>query len=152
MAKIVKNYDLKNHNTVTIGGVLIGGYGEDGGIEYEYDSDQFEYVVGADGEVTVSAQNNFAMIVTVTLMETSKSISELEGLRRTQLAAAAIGPILPMPWLHIDRRQLDSVVEAQAVFLDRPAPSKTRNAGERQFRILLPYAAGTMLQGLGNPL
>lgn len=150
MANVVKNYDLKHHNLVSLGGILIGGYGEDGGIEYEYDSDQFEYVVGADGEVTVSAQNNNAVIVTITLMETSKTISELETLRKSQLIQAQIGPIPPLPWLHSDRRQGDKILEATAVFLDRPAPSKTRNAGERQYRLLLPYAAGSMLQGLGN--
>lgn len=150
--KVVKNYDLKHHNIITLGGLRFGGFGEDGGVEYEYDSDVFEYVSGADGQVTVSDQNNEIMIATITLMETSKSISEMERLRDLQRKAARRGPIPPLPFIHIDIVQGDKIADTYAVFLDRPTPSKARSAGERQYRILLPYAAEAMEQGLLNIL
>lgn len=150
MSRIVKNYDLKFHNIITFGGIQLGGFGEDSAVEYEYPSDQFEDVVGADGEVTVSSLNDNRVYATITLMETSASFRELDALRKSQMAAARRGPILPLPWLHVDRVRGDTIADAFGVFMDRATPSKGRTAGERQFRILLPFAAEDMVQGALN--
>lgn len=147
---VVKNYDLKYHNHVIIGGVRIGGYGDDAALEYEYGGDQFEDIVGADGEVTVSALNDNRMYVTITLMETSASVKDLEMLRKIQRSAARVGAIPPMPYNHVDHIRGDTITSAYAVFMDLPAPTKARTAGTREFRILLPYSAEDAVQAALN--
>jgi hypothetical protein len=39
----------------------------------------------------------------------------------------------------------DAIASGYAVFLTKPAPSKSRTVGEIEFKILLPSAAGTLM-------
>lgn len=143
----LKNYNFKDGVVLIIGGRQIGGFAEDGGVEYEFPSDIYEHISGADSQVTISQLNDHRMIATITLMETSKSYRDLFQMLRTQEAQLIK---LPLSYLHRDQINGDQVLSGSAVFLGYPAPSKSRTAGEREFRILLPHGAKSYLAGSQN--
>jgi len=146
-----KTYDLKYGNRILVGGVLIGGYAEDGGIEYEYGSDVFEPLVGADGQATVSMLNDNSMTATLTLMETSPAYRDLMILLTAQINVVKLGlPVPPLPFVHADSRNGDAVFSGFCVFLNKPAPSKSRTVGEREFRLFLAQAADNITLGALN--
>lgn len=59
-----------NDTTVTIDGVFITGMGEDM-IEFEFDEERFESVVGAQGDVVVNETNNRLARMTLTIQASS---------------------------------------------------------------------------------
>jgi hypothetical protein len=132
----LKTYDF-SRVLLIVGGFEISGYGEDGGIEFEYPSDTLEHVAGADGQVTVSRTNDNRMIAHITVMETSRAYRDLATLARTQAAQLAIGPL---PFLMRCLTTGDEVPEQFAAFIQLPTPNKAKTAGERVFDILLPNA------------
>lgn len=146
--QILKTYDFKKTKLV-IGPVVIGGYGDDGGVEYEPVSDIGEMTYGADGEATFSRQNIKGLIATITLKETSNSIAQLDALRRAQ---QAFSKIPPLNYNHFDPLTGDKVKSTYAVFKNWAAPSKSRNAGDRTFVIELPYSAAESLEGPFNAI
>lgn len=134
----LKNYDFKDGNILIIGTDRVGGFGADGGIEYEFASSIYEDESGADGQVTVSQLHDYRMYATVTVMETSASYRVLMTAltaQRRQLVKT------PFPFAHRDQINGDQILVTTCVFLDWPTPSKSRVAGEREFRILLPDGA-----------
>ena len=141
--QFLKTYDFAK-NKVVIGPVVIGGYGDDGGIEYEPTSDIGEPTYGADGEATFSRSNNRGTIATITLKETSNTLALLDALRKAQQLQRKI---TPLNFNHFDSLTGDKVKSTYCVFLNWAAPSKARNAGERQFRVWLPYAADDVAEG-----
>ena len=143
----VKNYNFADGNILVIGPYDIGGFAEDGGIEYEFGSDIYEHVSGADSQVTVSQLNDYRMIATVTLMETSASYKRLFDLLTIQRAQLKK---LPLSFMHRDQINGDQVAVGTIIFLNWPAPSKARTAGEREFRILLPDGAKNFQGGSLN--
>ena len=66
MSGILKTYDLSAVK-LAIGGILLGGYAEDGGIEVEPAAPVGEFSSGADGEAVFSRSNNDAVFVTITV-------------------------------------------------------------------------------------
>jgi hypothetical protein len=147
----LKTYNLKDQQVIIIGGVLIGGYGKEGGIAYEYPSDRYQDDVGADGQVTVSRLNDERVYVTITLMENSPAYKELMSLLRLQeiQAKTPLG-VLPMPYLHQDFANGDNISSAHCVFLTQPQPSKVRTVGEVEFKLLLPNAAKNMVLAVAS--
>jgi hypothetical protein len=133
----IKTYDLASVYLI-IGGYRIGGYGEEGGIEFEYGADIGETKVGADGQATFSRNNNDSMIVTITVMETSKSYKDLAALMQAQIDAETIEALA---FLMEDEINGDKIRAAYATFLTRPTPNKGRTVGERAFKVFLPNAA-----------
>lgn len=129
-----KTYDLKAVHLV-IGGYLISGYGADGGIEFEFGAPVGEFSVGADGQGTFSRNNDPSMTATITVMETSRAYRDLATLARAQAAAT---PIPALSFLCRDTVNGDSVSDPNAIFVETPAPSKGKAAGERVFVIVLP--------------
>jgi len=141
----LKTYNLKDQQILAIGGVIVGGYGTEGGIEYEYPSDRYQDDVGADGQVTVSRLNDERVYVTITLMDNSPAYKELMSLLRLQeLQAKTPTGVLPLPYLHEDFANGDTIASSHCVFLTQPAPTKNRTVGEVEFRLLLPNTAGRM--------
>lgn len=132
----LKTYDLKKV-LVTIGGYRIGGWGNDGGIELAYQSPVGELSTGADGQSTFSRNNDPVMIATITVMETSRSYRDLYTLARAQAATDAI---TPLAFLLKDPISGDAVADDYATFVETPAPSKAKTAGERVFVVALPNA------------
>ena len=63
------NYN-PNDTTLTIDGVFITGMGEDM-IEFEFDEERFETVVGAQGDVVVNETNNKLASLTMTIQASS---------------------------------------------------------------------------------
>ena len=93
--------------------------------------------------------NNYAMYVNITVMETSKSYRDLADLYTTQ---ATQRPIERLNYLHEDELNGDKVTDQYAAFVQIPAPSKARAAGERVFRLLLPNAAAPTKLKLGQSI
>lgn len=146
MFQITKTYDFA-YNNVVIGPVIVEGYGDDGGLEYEEVEAEGEMAYGVDGEATFSRYNTDGLIVTITLKETSNSIAELDALRREQRQQRKIQPL---PYTHRDEITGDKVASGYAVFLNHATPSKAKQAGEREFRIHLPYATRNTVEGATN--
>lgn len=145
--EVPKFYNFKA-NRLLIGGFEIGGFDDEGGIEYELGDDIHRHVSTSDGETVVSRVNDPRITATVTLKETSAGYKKLFGLLRAQVAVE--DALLPLPYLHLDPINGDIVTSSHIVFLNHPAPSKARDAGSREFQILLPYAAYTMALGVNN--
>lgn len=138
----VKTYDFK-HVRLVIGTRTITGFGEDGGVEVEPNSDVAEFSVGADGEVTVSVSNDKSMIATITVRESSRGYRELGELLTTQ---EQLGGRIPGYVFNLfDEISGEKVTDGSAVFLGRPTVSKNKTVGDREFRVLLPTGADGLL-------
>jgi hypothetical protein len=120
---------------VTIAGLRIGGWGEDGGITVEWASDLASIKQGADGEPTVSLLPIPAATVTLKLMETSASNTVLQGLLVAQRATPAG---FTMPFAMADPSTGEALLSGQAVFMAFPGVSKSREVGEREWKLGLP--------------
>lgn len=59
-----------NDTTLTVDGVFITGMGEDM-IEFEFDEERFETVVGAQGDVVINETNNYLATMTMTIQPSS---------------------------------------------------------------------------------
>lgn len=136
----VHTYDL-TQNYLYLGGIRIQGFGDDAAVSYEFDADKNATAVGADGEVSFSRQNNNLMVATITCKETSKAAGILSEMEREQRDQEVIGRL---SYAHRDRIGGDIVTDEYAVFLQTGAPSKSRDAGEREFRIALPNGAASL--------
>lgn len=142
-----KDYNFKDGVKLVIGNVIVGGYGADGGVEYEFASDIYEDESGADGQVSVSQLHDYRMYANVTLKETSSSYRQLFNLLTAQRALLRK---TAMPYTHKDLLNGDSVTVGTCIFMGWPTPSKARTAGDRTFRILLPDGAKKFIGGALN--
>ena len=147
MGLIAKTYDL-SAVVCTVGAVVVGGYGEDGGLEFEQGAPIFEATVGATGLTTLSKNNNTDMIVTISVMETSAAYALLGAQMKIQENTPFV--IIPLPFFMRDNITGDQIAAATSIFLERPNMSKGRVAGERQFKLYLPGAAIGALYGTQN--
>lgn len=132
----LKTYDLKQVY-LTLGGYRIGGYGEAGGIDFEFGADILETTVGADGDAVVSRTNNQSMTCSITVMETSHSYRRLAEMMDAQAEEEEIGRL---EFLMEDELNGDKVTAERAAFVKRPAPSKSKKVGERTFVLFLAKA------------
>lgn len=73
------NYDSLDV-TVTVDGTFITGFAEGSMVEGEKDEENFATSVGAQGDVAVSEVNNPLGTITITLQQTSPSVSFLNKL------------------------------------------------------------------------
>lgn len=130
-----KSYNF-SEVVLTIGGFRIGGYDEDGGVEVSFTGDDASMSQGADGETTINQLPEAPAEVTVTLKETSVSNGVMGGLREAQRAAAA-GYVLP--FLLTDAATGETVASAECAFANRPAVTKNKEAGSREWKLFLPH-------------
>jgi hypothetical protein len=142
-----KDYNFADGVKLIIGPVVVGGYGADGGVEYEFASDIYEDESGADGQVSVSQLHDYRMYANITLMETSSSYRDLFNLLTAQRAQLRK---INLPFVHTDLLNGDSVKVGTCIFMGWPTPSKSRTAGERVFRVLLPDGAKKFQGGTLN--
>ena len=129
-------YDLKNV-ICTVGPVAINGYGESDAIGLEWSEEITSRKKTADGQVVHSRMNDRELMVTITLMQTSRAILLLMPLLEAQHGDnIGIGPplVVPYPFMLIDPATGDSFAGI-AVFTTRPAPSKSREIGEVEFML-----------------
>lgn len=132
--------------------LVLSNYGTDGGLEFSYPSDRIEHENSADGYVTVSAQTDERVELTIRLKDTSAALPYLEALLFLQAQFLARGLEPP----RLDFEMLcpstgDQVLATPLLFLSEPGPNKARNSGEREFRCLLPYGRHKMVRGTLNP-
>jgi hypothetical protein len=78
----VRTYDPMNV-TVTVKNQFITGFAEGSFVECEKDEANFDTKVSAQGEVSVSKRNNPLGTVTLTLSQTSPSVSFLDSLAKS---------------------------------------------------------------------
>lgn len=150
MSKILKSYGIAG-STVILGGFDLGGYGEDGGLEYEFASDIGEMTVGSLGDTVFSHNFNDLVFVNITVLESTKTYRDLFGLMNAQLLLMRQGlPILPLNWYHLDAFNGDLVKCPYPTFVQRPGPSKKKKVSERVFRLALPGAGEDMIMGALN--
>jgi hypothetical protein len=119
----------------TVAGLRIGGFGEDGGIEVEFNGDLSSMKQGADGEPTVSLLPIPTATATIKLMETSASNTVLQGLLVAQRAAPAG---FALPFALVDPGTGEGLLGGQCVFLNFPGISKGKEAGEREWKLGIP--------------
>lgn len=120
---------------LTIGGVLIGGFGEDGGVEYEWVEDIGESTIGADGLVEFERNNDKRLIATVTLKASGSGYGRLVALMKGQ---QQLNSITPLPYESFNPQTGERVTSAYSIFQTRPEPNAEKSAMERETDILLP--------------
>lgn len=145
---MARSYDLKLV-TCVIGGVAINNYGEDDAIAFEWVGDLATSKVSGDGIPTYSRANDRRLKVTITLMATSKAIPLLMGLIETQHGDNLGLPpplLVGAPFQMVDP-VLGDDVSGEAVLVGRPAPSKSKEVPEVEFRLEIPqpkYVMGAL--------
>lgn len=145
MAQKALGYHSFEANVLTINGVRIGNFTEDGGIGYERGSQARDSLATADGYTTVYRNSDQRLIATIEVMETSASYPFLYELYRTSLEVERDGRRPPsLVYAHADLISGEEVSSAQAHFLNVPTPNKARAPGARAFMILLPYEANSI--------
>lgn len=129
-------YDLKRV-ICTVSGVNVGGYGESDALSFEWSEEITSRKSTADGQIVHSRNNNRECIVTITLMQTSRAIPLLLGLLETQHGDnLGIAPpvVVPMAFQMLDPSTGDELA-GTAIFVNRPAPSKSKDVGEVEFML-----------------
>jgi hypothetical protein len=89
-----RTYNLANV-VITVGGIVIEGFGESDAVSYEPNSPIWETTVGADGEVTRSATNDRSGNLTFTIMSTSGSLKVFSAFMAVS-KQVAVGDIFPV--------------------------------------------------------
>lgn len=93
MSGVIRTYD-PSKKIITFGGVPIQGFIDGDAVTVAPEADEFETVVGTDGEVTRSYQNNPIRTATVRLMASSTSndyLSTQADLKRVAILYVADG-------------------------------------------------------------
>ena len=148
MGLLAKNYDLAKV-ILTVGGIPLGGYADDGGIDIAPLAPIHEVSVGADGLTVASRMNNDDALATITFLESSNGYFALAGLMKIQ----ELNPtpvLIPLPFFMIDPINGDVISSAFTIFVDRPTVGKGRTVGERVFTLHLPGAGITAVYGALN--
>ena len=97
MADALKIYDSNQVTIVAMGIPIIGGFDDGEFLTIEQESDDFDAVVGTDGQVTRSKTNNNMATITIKLMQSSdcnSALSALLNLDKAQPNGAGVGPFL----------------------------------------------------------
>lgn len=131
---VAKSYDFSEVQVI-VGGLRIGGFSEDGGVDFEASGEIASMKQGADGEVTVSKLPLPPATATIKLAETSESNLVLQGLLVAQRETPS-GFVLPFAVL--DGTTGESVLSGQCVFLNMPSIGKAKEAGTREWKLGIP--------------
>lgn len=122
----ITSYDAKNV-TVIVDGVYITGFSEGSFIECEKAEDTFQTSVGAQGDVGISEVNNPIGNITITLQQTSPSVTYLNRLASSKRIVSV--------WVISNNTPREKVGGTQARVL-RPAQSTFSNSIEsRAFQL-----------------
>lgn len=130
------NFHVYDPNEITImvcGIPIEGGFADGSFVEVDQDSDDFDDVVGTDGDVTRSKTNDRRATVTLTLMQSSEAnalLSALNNLDRKQSNGAGVGPLL------IKDNQGTSLYAAEKSWIAKPPTAGfDKKAGPREWKI-----------------
>jgi len=132
-----KVYNLANV-VCTVGGVPVNEYGTDSedAIALEWSSSIMTAKPTADGKYVYSRTNDRGLVATITLSRKSTSIPLLMALIEAQTGDnIGIAPpvVVPMPFFLTDPATGDVVAAMEFVFMDRPAPTFGKEAGDVEF-------------------
>ena len=129
-------HDFKQF-TLTLGGILIGGFGEEGGVEFEWLDDIGESTIGADGLVEFERNNDKRALATITQKAGGQGYARLMALLKRQQRQDSLEPLPLESW---NAQTGERVSSAYTIFQTRPEPSEGKSAQERETQVLLPYA------------
>lgn len=139
-----RSYSMKAVQLV-VDGNLISGLDE-GGIQFEVLADVSETTAGLTGETVTSFIADERVLCTITLQQQSAANRQLWASYNVQKAAVEAGiERPPMVFNMVDSINGDTIFDARAVFEGVPGPSKDRNAGSMEWRILLPQGRRNMV-------
>lgn len=137
MGSRVKTHSLKAI-VCDVGAVSVGGYDEDGGVTIEPNADVVEMTVGGDGEAIANVSGDTHAVATITVMQTSRAFTLLQGQMEIQHRTLLAGtPLIPVTFNMINPATGEGCSSAQCVFLNRPANSQMKKATTREFRLFL---------------
>lgn len=122
----------------------LSGYGSGGALDFEVVEDPYEATVGLDGAVAFSENLNEIVVVTITVLETTKAYRKLGRMAQAQREAAGLAGA---PFFMADPNNGDEVSDDKAVFTSIPGPSKSGTAEDREFALTLPHARPEILYG-----
>lgn len=114
--------------TVSFAGIVVEGYADGEFVRIERDTDDFQDVVGTDGEVSRARSSDLRATVTIILMQTSPSNALLSALRQADLdnpGGAGVGPLVIRDRLGTSIHRSDQawIAKAPDVSYDRtPTP------------------------------
>ena len=120
--------------TIVLSGIIIdSGFAEDEFVSIEQNSQDFEMVVGALGDVTRSKTNDKTATITLTLMQKAKvntALSVLNNLDKKSANGAGVGPLL------IKDRSGTALYAASKAWIAKPPDGKfAKKAGQRAWMI-----------------
>ncbi|KZN96163.1 hypothetical protein AZI98_08855 [Aeribacillus pallidus] len=122
----IRTYDATNV-TVTVDGKFITGFAEGSFVECEKDETNFDVKVSAQGDVSIAKRNNTLGTITITLSQTSPSVSFLDSLANS-------GKMFPISV--ISNNEVKEKVYGTKAMVEKPA-NKTFSdeAEDREFTI-----------------
>ena len=143
-SRLVQDYAFEDV-ICNIAGEEVGGYGEDGGLEFEFPEDMINDAAGAGGEVYLSKNSDHRVYVDVTVMQGTQSAARLGALAIVQRQQR--GSIPRVPFFMKSTTTQEVVADDKAVMISQPEPNQNAEISERVFRFLLPNAAGQIVYG-----
>jgi len=121
--------------TVQVNGFKLSGWSDDGSVSYSAEGQVHTHANGATGQTVISKQNDPRLIATITVRETGRAAKILHHLLHVQQASPTSPPLT---YVHRDPIQGDIVQDPGAFFVEYPDIEKSREAGDREFTLLLP--------------
>lgn len=132
---MARTHDL-SQVVLSIGGIVVGGYAGDGGIEYENGADVWSKKVGAMGDAVYSKIGDKSLDGAITVLQSSLAYRQLAALQQAQ--ERALGKIAPLPFIMYDAITGTKVTSIDCVFMARPLPSMMVEEGDIEFKFSLP--------------
>ncbi len=133
MSANTKIYDSNQVALVFMGIPINSGYADGEFLTIEQESQDFNVVVGTDGEVTRSKSNNRHAVIKLKLMQSSDGNAALSALNNIDMLAnggAGVGPML------IKDNQGNSLYAASKCWIAKPPDvSFDRTAGSREWTL-----------------
>lgn len=121
--------------TVLFNGFPLSGFSDAAdAIAVERSVDAFSQLVGADGDVMAMMSSNKSGLVTLKLLQSSKSNAILDAVLKTQNA----GLLSPVPFAVRDSNSLDLAIAEAAYPAGPPRLVYGPDHNEREWRLLLP--------------
>jgi len=132
-----------NQIICNVDGVVITGWAVDGGVTFEMGGDIAEHEIGADGGVHVNRTNDKRVLATIALAQNTEGAAYLGGLLNLQEITP--GEIKKVSFYLRNFVSGEVVRSPDAFFTVRPNPNQESGKTNRDFVLLLPYAADKIL-------
>lgn len=116
---------------------ISGGYGSDGGVDFEIVEDIHNVEYGADGAIAVSDNDVKAVEVTWTLKAQSLAFRRLMELAQAQKDARGLPPC---PFFLVNPHSETEVRDRYTIFTSIPGPNQVKNMQELEISGVLPNA------------